>query len=236
MVETSKISAVLIDLDGTLMDTVPDLALAANRLREEFGLPSLPVQRIAAFVGKGASRLIHRVLRDDMEGSVDEASFSTARESFYRYYHEVNGTETVVYDRVPEGLQILRKADLRLACVTNKPREFTVPLLKRLGLARWFLVVAAGDDVKDPKPNPALLQNACTRLGIAPWAAWMIGDSLNDVMAAKAAGIRVVLVETGYNEDEPIQSLRDHPSVEAIVPSLYEAACLIVERFGLGAS
>jgi len=142
----------------------------------------------------------------------------------------VNGAGTIVFEGVAEALQQLREAGLRLACVTNKPREFTIPLLERVGLAHYFAVVVAGDDVQATKPDPALLLTACDRLGVAPPAALMIGDSINDVLAARAAGMGTMLVETGYNEGAPAATLRGGPGVEAVVPTLLEAAQALIAR------
>ncbi|GAB4470781.1 MAG: phosphoglycolate phosphatase [Burkholderiaceae bacterium] len=214
----------LIDLDGTLMDTAPDLAAAANAMRAEFGLPALPVERIAAFVGKGAEVLVHRALTGDPDGRADAAAFERARAAFYRHYHAVNGTHAVVFEGVPQALALLRSLGLAIACVTNKPREFTVPLLERLGLAPAFDAVVAGDDVREKKPHPAIVLAACARLNLAPAQALMIGDSVNDALAARAAGMRVVLVETGYNEGEPVATLAGTPGVDAIFPTLFDAA------------
>jgi phosphoglycolate phosphatase len=212
------------------MDTAPDLAAAANLMRADFGLPPLPVARIAAFVGKGADVLVHRALTDDPDGRAGEADFARGRAAFYRHYHAVNGEQTVVFDRVPEALDLLQAAGLRLGCVTNKPREFTLPLLERLALAPRFGAVVAGDDVKEKKPHPALLLAACERLGVSPAQAIMIGDSVNDALAAHAAGMRVVLVETGYNEGESVATLADRPGVDAIVAALFAAAQRIVAQ------
>jgi phosphoglycolate phosphatase len=230
MKTSNPLSAILIDLDGTLMDTVPDLAAAANRMRLDFGLPELPVDRIALFVGKGADVLIHRALTDDMDGHVDEAALARGRSSFYPHYHELNGTETVVYEGVPEALRLMCQSGLKLACVTNKPREFTLPLLERLGLSGWFSSVVAGDDVQQPKPDPALLLEACRRLGVEPLAALMIGDSINDVLAAQAAGMGVILVETGYNEGEPTTALKEMPGVETVLPTLLDVAGYLAKQ------
>ena len=226
----SRVIAVLIDLDGTLMDTAPDLAAAVNRMRRDFGMPDLPVSRIAEFVGKGAGILIHRALTDDLDGRAEPSLFGQAQAIFYRHYHEVNGLETVVFDQVPEALRMLLGAGLRLACVTNKPREFTLPLLERLRLADCFAAVVAGDDVQEAKPHPALLLAACDRLGVDTKSALMIGDSINDVLAARAAGMPTVLVETGYNEGGPVAALRREPGVETVVPTLFEAARYLLER------
>lgn len=224
----SAIAAVLIDLDGTLLDTVPDLADAANRMRAESGLAPLPVERIAQFVGKGAISLVHRALTDRLDGRIKGEDFERARASFYRHYHQTNGVRAVVFDRVPEALDMLRAAGCALACVTNKPREFTLPLLERCGLAARFDVVVAGDDVSRPKPDPEIVLRACAQLKTVPGAARLIGDSANDAAAARAAGMRCLLVQTGYNEDRPITDLAGENGVDAIVATLYDAACSIV--------
>jgi phosphoglycolate phosphatase len=219
-----QIRGVLIDLDGTLMDTAPDLSAAANAMRADFGLPALPVARIAAFVGKGAEVLVHRALTGDLDGRVDDATFGRARAAFYRHYHAVNGTHAAVFERVPQALELLHSKGLKVACVTNKPREFTVPLLERLALASAFDAVVAGDDVREKKPHPAIVLAGCERLRLAPAQALMIGDSVNDALAARAAGMRVVLVETGYNEGEPVATLAGTPGVDAIFATLFDAA------------
>lgn len=206
------------------MDTAPDLAAAANAMRADFGLSALPVARIAAFVGKGAEVLVHRALTGDLGGRVDDATFERARAAFYGHYHAVNGTHAVVFERVPQALELLRAQGLKVACVTNKPREFTVPLLERLGLAAAFDAIVAGDDVREKKPHPAIVLAGCERLSVAPAQALMIGDSVNDALAARAAGMRVVLVETGYNEGEPVATLAGTPGVDAIFATLFDAA------------
>jgi phosphoglycolate phosphatase len=218
------IRAALIDLDGTLMDTAPDLAAAANRMRADFDLPPLPQSRIASFVGKGADVLVHRALTDDLNGHAAPDDFARGRAAFFRHYHATNGASAVVFHHVPEALQRLRGQGLKVACVTNKPREFTVPLLERVQLAHWFDAVVAGDDVQEKKPHPALLLAACGRLGVPPADAVMIGDSINDALAARAAGCGVVLVETGYNEGEHVGTLAGQPGVFAILPTLRDAA------------
>jgi phosphoglycolate phosphatase len=222
--------AALIDLDGTLMDTAPDLAEAANRMRADLGLPALPPSRIAQYVGKGADGLVHRSLTDRMDGQVGPEQFARARESFLRHYDAVNGTASVVFNGVPEAMNRLRVLGLRLACVTNKPRAFTLPLLERAGLAVLFDAIVCGDEVAHRKPRPDIVLQACSRLGVAPHEAVIIGDSINDLLAGRAAGVRVVLVECGYNEGESVAALANEPGVDAIVPGLIEAACWLDQR------
>lgn len=226
--------ALLIDLDGTLMDTVPDLAEAVNCMREELGLQRIAVDRIARYIGKGASVLIHRALTDDLEGRCGEADHRRGMASFKRHYHRLNGVRTKVYEGIHEALDELRAGGLVLACVTNKPREFTVPLLERLGMSASFAVVVAGDDVAHPKPHPALLLAACERLDVEPVQALMVGDSLNDAQAARAAGMQAVLVETGYNEGESLDALREDPAVLVVLPGLREAARWVLQQRSSG--
>jgi phosphoglycolate phosphatase len=225
-----ELRGVLIDLDGTLMDTAPDLAAAANRMRADFGLLPLPLERIAAFVGKGAEVLVHRALTDDMNGRADPADFARGRSAFYAHYTAENGLQAVVFERVPQALAQLRAIGLRLACVTNKPREFTGPLLQKMELAPYFDAVVAGDEVAEKKPHPALLLEACRRLQLGPADVMLIGDSVNDAQAAHAAGCGCVLVETGYNEGEGVASLAGAPGLDAIFPGLADAVQWLLQR------
>jgi phosphoglycolate phosphatase len=226
----AALRGVLVDLDGTLMDTAPDLAAAANRMRADFGLAPLPLARVAAFVGKGAEVLVHRALTDDLDGRADDGAFGRGRAAFYAHYHDENGRQAIVFERVPQSLALLRARGLKLACVTNKPREFTVPLLERMGLAPLFDAVVAGDEVAEKKPHPALLLEACRRLGLAPESVLLIGDSVNDAQAARAAGCSCVLVETGYNEGEDVAGLAGAPGLDAIVATLADGVSWLLQN------
>jgi phosphoglycolate phosphatase len=223
------IRGVLIDLDGTLLDTAPDLAAAANRMRADFGLPPLPLERIAAFVGKGAEVLVHRALTDALDGRADPADFARGRAAFYAHYEDENGRQAIVFPGVPQALAQLRGLGLALGCVTNKPLQFTAPLLRKMGLAACFDAVVAGDEVAEKKPHPALLIEAGRRLRLRPAELVLIGDSVNDAQAASAAGCGCVLVETGYNEGQGVASLAAAAGVDAILPSLAQAAAWIAE-------
>jgi phosphoglycolate phosphatase len=225
----ARLRAVLIDLDGTLLETAPDLALAANQMRAEFDLPALTVDRVAQFVGKGTDRLVHRALTDDPHGELEQGHFLLAKASFERYYRVANGTRSTVFDGVPEALGRMRSAGLHLACVTNKPREFTQSLLERTGLRARLDAAVAGDEVARRKPHPDLILEACARLGVAPGEAILIGDSANDAMAAHAAGCSSVLVETGYNEGQPVRELAGMAGVGGIFPRLMDAAEWILQ-------
>jgi len=218
-----RVKAVTIDLDGTLADTIPDLAAAANRMLRELGRPVLDLERIRAFVGKGIPKLVERSLAGSIDGTVPEALLDQALPLFERCYADVNGRHTVIYPGVSEGLQALRGMRMPLACVTNKSGRFTVPLLEQLGIAGYFERVIAGDALPQKKPDPAQLLHACRGFGIVPREMLMIGDSLNDAEAARAAGCPVFCVSYGYNEGRDVRDL----DADAIVASLIEAARLI---------
>ena len=213
----------MIDLDGTLADTIPDLAEAANMMMRELGRPGLGPQLIRTFVGKGIARLVERVLAGSLEASVDAALLARALPIFERCYAEVNGRHTVIFPGVREGLQALRAMALPLACVTNKAERFTLALLDQLQLASSFEQVIAGDTLPRKKPDPEPLLHACRGFGIVPRDMLVIGDSANDVEAARSAGCPVFCVDYGYNEGRDVREL----DVDAIVASLIEATRLI---------
>lgn len=216
--------AVLLDLDGTLLDSAPDIAEAANRMRADFGLGPLSLERLSNFVGKGADRLVHRAMLDDPDGELEADRFAPAKAAFERHYRDTNGMLSTVFPSVAEAMHTLRAAGMRLGCVTNKPREFTTVLLERTGLLPLLDVTVCGDEVERRKPFPDPLLKACQFLGVAATQTWMVGDSANDAEAAHAAGCPCLLVETGYNEGEPVHALRESPGVNGIFPLLGDAA------------
>jgi phosphoglycolate phosphatase len=218
-----RVKAVMIDLDGTLADTIPDLAAAANMMLRELKRPALDVDVIRTFVGKGIPRLVERALAGSIEGEAPKELMARALPIYERCYAEVNGREAVIYPGVKEGLERMRAMQLSLACVTNKSGRFTSALLEQLRLARDFEIVIAGDTLPQKKPDPAPLLHACRGFGIAPAEMLMIGDSMNDAQAARAAGCPVFCVPYGYNEGRDVRGL----DVDAIVASLVEATRLI---------
>ena len=217
------VRGVIIDLDGTLLDTAPDLVEAANRMRVELGMPPLPFATVVSFVGKGAERLVHRVLTGSLDGHAPRAEFEPAYARFLRLYREENGRQTREFPGVRPGLDAMRAMGLRLACVTNKPREFTEPLLECCDLARYFALVVSGDTLPQKKPDPAPLLHVSRAFGFPPAQMLAIGDSLNDALAARAAGMSVLSVPYGYNEGADVHGL----DVDGIVPTLLAASLLI---------
>ncbi len=228
----APIRAVCIDLDGTLLDTIPDLAAAANAMLRDLGHASLPEARIREFVGKGADVLIARALHAvgaadasilPAEGRAEAVVPTRARERFYANYRLQNGTAARLYDGVTEGVRGLRSLGLRLACVTNKPGEFIPALLDRFGLADAFDFSIAGDTLPVRKPHPGQLLEACRRWALPPRSVLAVGDSINDAQAARAAGMPVYLVPYGYNEGRSVHDA----DVDGIVGSLSELPSLI---------
>ena len=217
------VRAVTIDLDGTLLDTIPDLAAAANMMLSELDRPPLEEALIRTFVGKGIANLVQRTLVGALEGDVDPALMQIGLTVFERCYSEVNGRHTTIYPGVEAGLARLAGQGIPLACVTNKSTRYTLPLLDMLGLAASFEQVIAGDTLARRKPDPAPLLHAAVLFGIAPGDMLMIGDSLNDTLAARAAGCPVFCVTYGYNEGLDVRSL----DTDAVVDSLDEAAGLV---------
>lgn len=218
-----RVSAVMIDLDGTLADTIPDLAAGANGMLSELGRPVLDVERIRTFVGKGIPKLVERTLDESFGSGAAGGLMAQALPVFERHYARVNGRHSQLYPGVAEALRRLREMQFPLACVTNKSARFTAPLLEQLGLAGHFQQVVSGDTLPQKKPDPAQLIHACRAFGLAPRDMLMIGDSVNDAQAARAAGCPVFCVTYGYNEGQDVREL----DVDAIVESLTEAVELI---------
>ena len=209
------IRSVTLDLDGTLVDTVPDLAAAANGMLRELGRPEYDMDTIAGFIGRGIPKLVERCLPD-----LDAEAVAKAQAIFRRHYAVENGLRSRLYPGVLEGLQALRAAGLPMAVITNKAAAFTEPLLVATQLASWFEFAVSGDSLPEKKPHPMQLLHACQRMGTTPAENLHIGDSRHDAAAARAAGCPVFLVPYGYNEGEDVQGI----DCDAIVASLAEAA------------
>jgi phosphoglycolate phosphatase len=195
------IQAVIVDLDGTMVDTVGDFEVALNHALADLGQPPVGRVFIERTVGKGSEHLVRSTLADV---GAEAALYDRAWAAYQRHYLAINGRHAAVYPGVVEGLQRLQAAGLRLACLTNKPTAFARPLLASKNLAGFFEVVFGGDAFERKKPDPLPLLKTCEALGVAPARTLMVGDSSNDAAAARGAGCPVVLVDYGYNHGEPV--------------------------------
>lgn len=196
--------AAIIDLDGTLVDTLGDFDAALAIMLRELALP--PVERavVAGFIGKGSEHLIRSVLA---HVGAPAQLHERAWEAYQAAYRGLNGRFSLVYPGVEDGIARLRAAGLELACLTNKPTEFALDLLRVKNLAGAFGVVFGGDAFARRKPDPLPLLKTCEALGTAPAQTLVVGDSSNDACAARAAGCPVVLVTYGYNHGEPVDAV-----------------------------
>lgn len=217
------VRAAIIDLDGTMLDTIPDFHVAINSMREELGLAPITQEQITLMVGKGSENLIRAVLALDLAADQVEARFAQAMDAYQRHYLRINGQFSSLYPEVLEGLSALKQQGLRLACVTNKPISFTTPLLAAKGLCSYFEVVYGGDSLARKKPDPLPLLTVCADFGLPSAQVVAIGDSSNDAQAARAAGCPVLTVPYGYNHGEAIHTIDS----DGIVDTLLSAATLI---------
>ena len=207
---------VLIDLDGTLVDSVPDLSRSVDQMMAALNLPLAGEQKVRDWVGNGVERLVKRALTGQMNAEPDEALYIKALPLFMAYYHENNGKLSRLYDGVVEGLRYLKQAGLHVACVTNKAAAFTLPLLKTLGIHAEFELIISGDSLAKKKPDPMPLLHAAEYFKVSPAEAVMVGDSINDVQAARSAGFKVICVTYGYNHGLDIRDAQPDRVVDSL--------------------
>jgi phosphoglycolate phosphatase len=218
------VKAVLLDLDGTLLDTVLDLHAAADSMLADLGRPPVAIEDIRAYVGRGIPNLVKRVLAGKLEAADDPTPPpENALTSFKKHYAEVNGRASKPFPGVMEGLKALKAKGLPLGVITNKAGAFTWVLLERTGVAPYMDVVVAGDQLPKPKPDPMPVVWACGRLGVSPADTLLVGDSVHDFKAGKSAGCKVFLVPYGYNEGQDVRGL----DCDAIVATIEDAASRI---------
>jgi phosphoglycolate phosphatase len=219
----AAVRAVIIDLDGTMVDTVDDFTAALATMLKTFALPTIERDEVAGYVGKGSEHLIQAVLAARLALPDATQLYPAAYEAYQSEYANINGRFSRPFPEVSEGLEALRAMGLPLACVTNKPHAFARELLAHFNLLDHFAVVLGGDSLPLKKPDPLPMLKACEQLGVLPQATLAIGDSANDAAAAWAAGMPCLLVPYGYNHGQPIQSVNS----DGIVTSILDAARLI---------
>ena len=218
-----KPEMILIDVDGTLVDSVPDLGYCVDTMMTQLGRPPWGEVRVRDWVGNGVERLVKRALIGALEGEPEPADFDRAYPLFLQLYAENTSKRSILYPGVREGLDMLKDAGYRLGCVTNKAAQFTEPLLQDLGVFEDFSIVISGDSLPQKKPDPAPLLHGAAFFGCEPRHALMVGDSVSDVKAARAAGFQIICMSYGYNHGVDIRDA--HP--DAVIDALTEVLPLL---------
>ena len=227
-----RYTAVLFDLDGTLVDSVPDISQSINHMLTELDHPTLSTARISEFLGKGMAHLIQLALKEVSAGTAPSATHLARAEGLFSTHYAWQCAHSVskVFSGVTAGLDKFQAAGCKLAVVTNKPIAFVPLLLEQMGLDHYFELLVGGDSCAEKKPHPLPFLYACSELEVHPHDALVIGDSSNDSLAARAANIDVLIVPYGYNEGESVQTLDCDGIVSSIADAAHWAAQLKNEK------
>jgi phosphoglycolate phosphatase len=218
-----KPEMILIDVDGTLVDSVPDLAYCVDEMMQAVGREPYGEEKVRDWVGNGVERLVRRALIGQLEGEPEDADFEQAYPVFLDLYADNTSKRSALYPGVKEGLEYLKGAGYRLGCVTNKAEQFTTPLLQDLGIYDDFSIVVSGDTLQVKKPDPGPLLHAAEFFGVSPDRSLMLGDSISDVKAARAAGFQIICMSYGYNHGEDIRNY----DPDTVIDSMEELKTLI---------
>lgn len=205
--KTKQTKLVLFDLDGTLIDTAPDLAHSMDLVMRELHLPTQGLKKVRRFIGHGVRRLVEDIVSTELKGKPAKATLDKALGAFNEHYREQLVQKSSLYPGVSECLQTLRSRGVKLACVTNKPKAFTEPLLEHFLIDGHFDLVLSGDSLQKKKPDPFPLVHACQRLAVEVADSIMVGDSSNDILAARNAGMRCLYMSYGYSDTETVRAL-----------------------------
>lgn len=211
---------VIFDLDGTLVDSAPDISTSINLCLKELNYPTCDLNQVRNWMGNGADRLIKRALTGEVDGEPEEELFSQARKLFLDFYAQRVCEESIIFPGVIEGLTALQSQSHTLACVTNKPRRFVPPLMSELGINQFFKYVNCGDDMHVKKPDPLPLLEILKKESLEPAQALMVGDSVTDIHAAKAANITSFCLRYGYHQGKGVDAL----GADYIIDSIAEVA------------
>jgi len=220
---TKKPRMILIDLDGTLVDSVPDLAYCVDETMKSIGRKPWGEDKVREWVGNGVERLVKRALLGALDGEPEEALFAKALPIFMAVYADNISGRSVLYPGVEAGLATLKEQGYVVCCVTNKAEQFTLPLLRDMGIDHFFEIIVSGDTTAKKKPDPMPLLYAAEKMGISPENSMMIGDSVNDVAAARNAGFDVVCLPYGYNHGNDIRDANP----DAVINTLDELPALL---------
>jgi phosphoglycolate phosphatase len=209
---------IMIDVDGTLVDSVPDLAFCVDELMVALGRPKWGEEKVRQWVGNGVPKLVERSLTGELEGQVNQEDFQKAYPIFLELYKDNTSKRSHLYSGVIEGLDYLQDKGYTLGCVTNKAEAFTRPLLKDLGIFGRFELIISGDTLEKKKPDPLPLLFAAQHFNVSAQECLMLGDSVSDVKASRAAGFDIICMSYGYNHGEDIRL--QHPDV--VIDSMAE--------------
>lgn len=220
-----NINTLLFDLDGTLVDSVPDLALSINYAMAELGLPARDESAVRNWVGNGLDQLVHRAITQSMTGEAESDLHRQAKAYFLNRYGDHFADQSKLYPEVSTTLQQLHTRGYQLACVSNKPVQFIPPILDHFDIARWFDSIIGGDSTHHKKPHPLPLITAIKELESTPERSLMVGDSLSDFYAATRAQLRVVMVSWGYSQGADLHEL----SAAAVINQIDELLALLPE-------
>jgi len=212
-----KPNMILIDVDGTLVDSVPDLAYCVDEMMKSLNMPERGEASVRNWVGNGVERLVRRALINQLDGEPDDALFATAYPVFLELYEQNTSARSKLYPGVREGLDYLGTRGYPLGCVTNKAERFTIPLLKDMGIFDNFKIVICGDTLEKKKPDPMPLLHAAKFFNTVPAQALMIGDSVSDVKAARAAGFQIICMSYGYNHGMDIRDSKPDAVIDSMV-------------------
>lgn len=212
-----KPEMILIDVDGTLVDSVPDLAYCVDETMKDLGRSAWGEDAVRNWVGNGVERLVKRALLGALDGEPDQSLFENAIKIFLKYYDDNVCERSQLYPGVREGLDFLKSSGYSLGCVTNKAEQFTLPLLKALDIDHFFSIIVCGDTLAKKKPDPLPLLHAAEYFRVDPEACMMIGDSVSDVKAARAAGFQIICMSYGYNHGQDIRDFDPDRVIDSMV-------------------
>ena len=219
----TKPKMVLIDVDGTLVDSVPDLAYCVDEMLKALDMPPHGEDEVRHWVGNGVERLVRRALIGQLDGEPEEELFDRAYPIFLELYKENTCKRSCLYPGVKEGIDYLKAAGYKLGCVTNKAEAFTHPLLKELGIFDYFESIVSGDTLEKKKPDPLPLVYSAEQLSVSVEDSLMLGDSISDVKAARAAGFQIICMSYGYNHGMDIRDAKP----DAVIDSMAELKQLL---------
>lgn len=212
----NKPEMILIDVDGTLVDSVPDLAYCIDQTMKDLHRSVWGEDAVRNWVGNGVERLVKRALLGTLDGEPDATLFDRAIKIFLDYYADNVCERSQLYPGVREGLEFFKSGGFRLGCVTNKAEQFTLPLLKALDIESFFSIIVCGDTLAKKKPDPLPLLHAANFFKLKPTNCLMIGDSVSDVTAARAAGFQIICMSYGYNHGQDIRNFKPDRVIDSM--------------------